>query len=70
MKTRALALFLLLTSMAIAARAGDQRSFYRPFGSWASGKTVTYTVKPDETLFDRRQTPGRSLPGPGDRPAQ
>jgi hypothetical protein len=52
MKTRALASFLLLTSMAIAAGAKDQRSFYRPFGSWASGKTVTYTVKPDETLFD------------------
>jgi len=46
---------IIFLAAAVAALAADQsqvRSFYHPYDSSGSTKTVAYTVKPGDTLFD------------------
>jgi hypothetical protein len=43
---------LTMVSAAAAADNGAVREFYRPYTSDADGKSVTYTVRKGETLFD------------------
>jgi uncharacterized protein DUF4384/LysM domain-containing protein len=45
-------LLLLLASAALGAAADADRAFYRPYDTRPNGKTIGYTVKPGETLFD------------------